>query len=584
MTTNLDFLQLRGADVACKWTQMARQMFGAYVYRAVMLLALSLQTGCGSGGDGDAVSSTPRPSATPTGRETVVSGKITFDRVPHNQNNGLNYGATRQDPARGVTVELVDPANAVLASGVTDNTGDYSLTVAEGQNVRLRVRAELLASGLPSWDVVVVDNTAGDALYVVEGPAEVTAGANETRNLLAESGWGGGSYTTDRSAAPFAILDSVYDAVQKVLAEDATLQFPPLTIHWSENNRPVSGDLARGEITTSFYTRRNQDSQIYLLGAQNQDTDEYDTHVVIHEWGHYFEDRFARSDSVGGPHSGGDRLDLRVAFSEGFGYALAGMVTDNPITRDSGGARQASGFQIDVEDDNFATNLSGNLNPGWYSEGSVQLILYDIYDSNSDGVDTVSLGFGAILDALRGDFATDTAVTSIYSFVEALQAGEPASAAAIDRLLEAKDIVGVGNDQYGTTETNNARNANDVLPIYTPIATNGVPQVVCSIGGNAAGVSQFGVFNKLSNRRLLRFTVDTAGTYRMSVTGTEDPDIALFQGEFLAVSQNEGNDAITRALTPGEYVLEVYDYANLRPEDTPHDAGRYCLTVTVSQV
>lgn len=566
-----------------QWTHNASRTTGASVRRVALLLALSALTGCGGGGSGFSTPQ-PNPNPPPTGSNTVVSGKITFDRVPHRLNNGLNYNATSQEPARGVTVQLLDPADAVLASGVTDENGDYSLTVAEGQNVRLRVRAEMLATGAPQWNFEVVDNTAGDALYVVEGPAQVTAGANETRNLLAESGWGGSSYNADRSAAPFAILDSVYDAVFKVLAEDPTIIFPPLTLHWSENNRPLSGDRSRGEITTSFYTRDNSGSKIYLLGAANQDTDEYDTHVVIHEWGHYFEDRFSRSDSVGGPHSGGDRLDLRVAFGEGFGYALAGMVTDNPITRDSGGANQAAGFQIDVEDDNLSTNFSGNLNPGWYSEGSVQLILYDIYDSNSDGIDTVSLGFGPIIDTLRGSFATDTAVSSIYAFIEALQASEPASAAAIDSLLEAKDIVAVNNDKYGSAETNNAGNLNDVLPIYTPIATDGTPQVVCSIGGNAVGTTQFGLFNKLSNRRLLRFTVNAAGTYQMAVTGGQDPDIFLFQGELLAFSREFGNDAIIRNLTPGDYVLEVYDFANLDPEEVPHKAGRYCLTVTVSAV
>ncbi|MFK7887089.1 MAG: hypothetical protein AB8G16_09530 [Gammaproteobacteria bacterium] len=557
----------------------------ALVRCAALVFAVGALTACGGGG-GDTGTSTPTPqpptNPPPTG-DTVVSGKITFDRVPHNANNGLNYAGITQDPARGVTVEILNAADAILASDTTDENGDYSMTVGQGQDVRLRVRAELLASGTPAWDFSVVDNTAADALYVIEGPSQLTDGDTQTRNLLAESGWGGSAYTTDRAAGPFAILDSVYDAVSKVIAEDASIVFPPLTIHWSENNRPQDGNPSDGDIVTSFYTRDAQgNSEIFLLGAANQDTDEYDTHVVIHEWGHYFEDRFSRSDSVGGPHSGGDRLDLRVAFSEGFGYALAGMVTDNPITRDSGGANQASGFQIDVEDDNPGTNFSGNLNPGWYSEGSVQLILYDIYDSNSDGIDSVSLGFGPILDTLRGSFATDTAVASIFSFVEALQANQAASASAIDDLLEAKDIVGSGNDRYGSTETNNAGNANDVLPVFTSIATDGTPQTVCSIGGT--GFGQFGEFNKLSNRRLLRFNVTTPGRYRMAVTGAQDPDIVLFQGDFLAVAQTAGNDAIERDLSAGEHVLEVYDYANLRPDDAPHAAGRYCLTVTVSAI
>ncbi|MFK8016055.1 MAG: hypothetical protein AB8G17_11520 [Gammaproteobacteria bacterium] len=533
---------------------------------------------CGGGGGGG---STPAPvTPPPASGDTTISGKISFERVPHTFSNGLNYNATTSEPAREVVVELVDAAGAVVAEGQTDANGDYSLTVSSGQTLRLRARAQMVATGTPAWNFRVVDNTANNALYVVEGPASVAEGDTQTRSLLAESGWGGNGYTSDRAAGPFAILDSVYQAYNKVLDVEPQAVFPDLNLHWSENNRPVDGDISAGEITTSFYTRDAQgNSAIFLLGAANSDTDEYDGHVVIHEWGHYFEDRFSRSDSVGGPHSGGDRLDLRVAFSEGYGYALAGMVTDDPITRDSGGFNQGGGFSIDVEDDNFATNPSGNRNPGWFSEGSVQLILYDLYDSDADGIDTVALGFGPIHDVLTGDFSNDTAVTSIFSFAEYMRAAQPADVAGINSLLEAKNIVGAGNDRYGSSETNNAGNANDVLPVFTPLPTDGSPVVVCSLG-----VNEFGTFNKLSNRRLLRFTLGSAGRYRIAVSGAADPDIALFQGDFLAVAQLAGNDAIERDLAAGEYVVEVYEFANVRPDQAATASGRECLTVSLTAI
>ena len=569
---------------------LPRQMDRAGRRGALLAVALFALAGCGGGGGGgDTPAPTPNPTPTPTG-DTVISGKVTFDRVPHNANNGLDYDNTRADPVRGVTVQALSASGAVLATTETDENGDYSVTVDEGTQVRMRVRAELVQSGTPSWNFIVVDNTANDALYVLDGALTAAAGETQTRDLLAASGWGGSSYTGERAAAPFAILDSVYEAVTDVLAVDGTLQFPQLTLHWSENNRPQSGDPSNGDITTSFYTRDNQgNSEIFLLGAANVDTDEYDRHVVIHEWGHYFEDRFSRSDSMGGPHSGGDRLDPRIAFSEGFGYALAGMVTDDPRASDSLGSGQAVGFAIDVETDNLTANPGGNLNPGWFSEGSIWLILYDLYDANADAVDTVSLGLGPIIEALRSTaFADGSAATTIFSFADALRTQQPSATTGLDALLNAKDIVGSGNDRYGSAETNDASDTRglpitfdpaDILPVYTSIAPDGTPQVVCSNGGELS--TDFGVFNKLANRQLLRFTVASAGRYRMSVTGTQDPDIALFQGDFLAVAQTLGNDSIDRDLTPGEYLLEVYDYANLRPDDAPHAPGRYCLTVTV---
>src|SRR5690606_40072898 len=48
---------------------------------------------------------------------------------------------------------------------------------------------------------------------------------------------------------------------------------------------------------------------IYLLGAENVDTDEFDTHVILHEWAHYFEKALSRTDTIGGMHQYADYLD-----------------------------------------------------------------------------------------------------------------------------------------------------------------------------------------------------------------------------------------------------------------------------------
>ena len=103
--------------------------------------------------------------------------------------------------------------------------------------------------------------------------------------------------------------------------------------------------------------------------------DEFDEHLIVHEWGHYFEDNFSRSDSIGGTHFLGDRLDARLAFGEGFATALAGMALDNPFYCDvfwSGGT--LSGFDLRLENESTATNA------GWYSEVSIFKMLYDFWD------------------------------------------------------------------------------------------------------------------------------------------------------------------------------------------------------------
>jgi hypothetical protein len=122
-----------------------------------------------------------------------------------------------------------------------------------------------------------------------------------------------------------------------------------------------------GEIKTSHYS----DNQLYILGKENVDTDEYDDHVVAHEWGHYFESRFSRSDSLGDDHSIGDKLDPRVAFGEGLGNAISGMVTDDIHYVDTNGNLQGVvGVYMDL-----SSSSGDTVSVGWFSEDSVQYIL-----------------------------------------------------------------------------------------------------------------------------------------------------------------------------------------------------------------
>ena len=191
--------------------------------------------------------------------------------------------------------------------------GSEPFYVIASEDVALRVRAEMLRVGAPGWDFRVLDNVNGDALYTLAGMTFNTGAADLTRNLHAESGWTGSGYGATRSAAPFAVLDVVYDAVQLVLSAAPDTVFPPLRLHWSAQNVPVTG-TGVGEIGSSKY---RLGAGIFLLGSANQDTDEYDRHVIAHEFGHYLEHRFSRSDSIGGPHTLTDQLDMRLAFGEG---------------------------------------------------------------------------------------------------------------------------------------------------------------------------------------------------------------------------------------------------------------------------
>ncbi len=362
-----------------------------------------------------------------------------------------------------MVVELIckaDTGDEVISTTVTDNSGGYSLSAPSNitPSVFVRVKAQMLSTATPSYNFTVVDNTQSQALYVMDS-ATFNIGSADILNkdLHAQSGWTGSAYIDDdRVAAPFAILDSVRVAMNKVIQVDSSVVFPALKLNWSVLNTTATGSLGAGEITSSHYNG----ADIYILGAADNDTDEYDDHVIIHEWGHYFEDKLSRIDSVGGEHALSDILDIRVAFSEGFGNAYSAIASGDAIYRDSTGGSQASGYGLDLEN-NSCTNA------GWYSECSVQSILYDLFDASNDGADAVSLGFLPIYNVLINEQKNTTALTSIFSFIKPLKDASSTSVSnAIDTLVSGQSI-DVITDIYGDSELTNNPGSVNQLPIFT---------------------------------------------------------------------------------------------------------------------
>ena len=494
------------------------------------------------------------------GPPVTISGTAEYEFVPTNNNcQGLAFPSTQPRPIRGATVQALRASdNALLAQTTTDDSGAYSLTVESLVNVYLRVRAELKRGGSPAWDVEVRDNTSDVGLalylrpiYVLDTSVFSSGVGDQVVPILAETGWDSSSlsYTGVRAAAPFSILDVIYDSMQLVLTANSTAQFPSLDAYWSVNNTTTQGgnpadNIDSGEIGGSFYTRIQDvdDANItypslFLVGMEDDDTEEFDDHVIAHEWGHYFEDNFSRSDSIGGPHALGERLDPRLAFGEGWGTAFSGMSTGSPIYCDTGGSNQAFGFGVNIESPNI---LQTGI-PGWYNETTVLALLYDLWDTNAElgGVDNDSIGFAPIYDAMTNEQRTTGAFTSVFSFMTELKNNNPGDTAFIDALLMDSGIT-TNLDIFGSNETNDSDPAffiNDVIPVYTQL-TIGNTVNVCSN-------SQFDNErdgNNLSERQLLRFNVPVAGPYNFEIITSNPPEIPPVGFNCTAVSQNDPDD------------------------------------------
>ncbi|MGF1545183.1 MAG: hypothetical protein ACFB00_11900 [Parvularculaceae bacterium] len=474
---------------------------------------------------------TPTPTPPPaTGTAVTIDGVVTFDLVPAATSPvSLNYDVIQRAPSRSVVVEALDATGAVVASDITDVNGFYALTVTPNTDVQIRVRANMRSEdgATESFAVSVRDNTSNNAEYALIGALASSGADNSTRDLTALSGWDGTSYAGERAAGPFAVLDAIFETVAPIVAVDPDVDFPEMQVLWSPDNRPSDGDIADGDVTTSFFTSNGFAlPTIVLLGAENVDTDEYDRHIVVHEFGHYIEDQLSRSDSTGGPHTLDIRLDPRLAFSEGFANALSGLILNDPVYRDTSGPGQANGFSFSVEDNAIAP---GNV--GWFSEGSTQSIVFDVGDAVDDGVDTLDGGIGLVYAALTSPaYSQGDAFTTIYAFADALRVvGAPD--AAVDALLGGQAISGTG--PFGEGETNNG-GVPVVLPVYRTPIVGGAPEEVCNVDDGRTGVpASFGDFASLGLNAFARFTTPAAGAFTITAQRTSgaspvDPDFIIF--------------------------------------------------------
>jgi hypothetical protein len=564
--------QTAGPAVTLATTNTATTSFTAPAVAAATPLTFSLVVtdNMGAASTADTVTVTVNPPTPGT-----ITGAVRFMRIP-TSNNGLNYAGQQLAPARGVVVQAVNATtDVVITSGETSVNGTYVLQVPANQPVRVIVYAQMLRQdpqALPHWNFQVTDSQNGDATYFYDDGVVLDTSAPVNHDIGIASGYDSvGTANGARDSAPFAILDTVYKAKQLILGVQPTADFPALYLDWSVLN-PGSN---------TFF----QNDTIVISGDDAEDTDEFDEHVLAHEFGHYIEANFSRGDSLGGSHALGDQLDIRVAFSEGFGYAFSAMVLNDPVVRDTyvgtGNVcpNNQCTFGFNVEDnpsENPAQAVPAGNVACYCSESSVWSLLWDVYDSAADGADNVALGFGPMWTVLINEERTAHAFTSLFTFMSALKNRNPGSANALSTLIDSQNTNGGAIEPYASNETYfpppSPQGA--ILPIYTNITVGGSPVVV-------SVVDDHGTENKLGNTRFLKFTLLQPTTISILANSTGgDADFFVYRdGVFVDEGFSFDNpEQITITSAPaGDYVLEVNEYSNI----TGNGTGDFDITVQV---
>lgn len=572
--TNYSWTQLSGTHVVLSSAITSRPNFIAPLNTGALVFSLEVSDNNGQA----SAASTVTITVSPLTSGDTITGIVQFERVPFSTSApfGLDYAHPVLRPSRGVRLQAYDTVTSkVLTGGVTDASGRYQLVVPANSNMRISVIASLQrdsTQALPRWDVSVQDDMPFGTTYSYGSPQFNSSIG--TQNITIPTGISPsgdattGSPTHARWSGPFAILDTIYTAMQTITAVAPDTTFPPLIVNWNDR-------------TTGTFFSPSSAPYISLLADLTEDADEFDEHTVAHEYGHYIEFSFSRADNIGGSHALGDRLDPRVAFGEGFGYAFAGMVLNDPVVHDSyvdvGGIQKSAVFDME-------TNPPGAQGAGagcWCSESSVYSILWDIYDNVPDANDNVALGFAPVWDILTSAQRTTPSVTSIFSFIAALVAARPADAPGINALVAAQNINPSGIDAFATSETNAPFPG--MLPLFPSIAANGNAVVVRSLDDG-------GHYNKAGNSSFLRFTPSSSGLVRISVTTSNpaadaDSDFIVYRSGVRILTAVDG---LTRtqqgnllADPNSTYIIEAYDCAN-GCSGTFGTPGDYDLTVTAT--
>ncbi|MCB1317800.1 MAG: hypothetical protein KDK27_17665, partial [Leptospiraceae bacterium] len=466
------------------------------------------------------------------------------------------------------------------SSTVTDESGLYSFNGDVNGMFKVRALAEMKQSGTQSYHFQVKNIATGKpgSTFALQSSQAYISGSctsgNCTLNLTA--------LHSNRSNGPFAILDGVKYALDSVLALDSSIQLPELHLRWSSSNS--SGSY----FTRSTTTCGSVANCIAIKGASS-DSDEFDWHVITHEFTHYLEANLARSDSIGGPHTENDLLDPRVAYGEGLANAIGAIFLDDPVYIDTA---NGGGFSFDMENGTHTLK-------GYYSESSVQSIIWDLYDSNNEGLDNLTLGLMPIWSAMRSLKTTDE-ITYLHPFVSALKVGRPGDTGSINAILSMENVATDANGEsdvsadvdsaytaLGVTGHNCAGSTMEYA--YNPILENVSGSGSSVYSGTHKGSQLCGAvapgLNKLFGSQFIRVTPDYSGVMQITVTDTDtndfdDPDVFVYQaGDLKGSAATDGGETLNVIVDAGKvYIVEIRTFDNCMAYILQTGSSYYCTS------
>lgn len=379
------------------------------------LLAISSLISCGQKSKSNSDSSVTTLEEPYCSDVTIVSGGVSLTGTAHYQYYKGVYEITRaglvkdsnnepfSNPIRRAEVRVFNSNGSIVQCGETDDSGGISLAIPSPLSPEIYTVAVNSRGNNNYVKASVLDKVNTKSLYSVKATISVSPDttAMTIPDLVASATdtlEGGAFHIYDRILQVNDYLRNHTTDSQCTLCEGFTVA-PKVTVFWAKGFNPSA---YFGETSPlSFYDvsgSLDATPSLYILGGSNgdvlvSDTDHFDESVIIHEYGHFLENTYWRSDSPGGYHNGNMIIDPRLAFSEGFSNFLPSAVLGRSSYIDTIGSPDGAtdiGVYLNLEEE---TGLSSSgvrdkiitksqVGEGIYREISVSRAFYDYIDTS----------------------------------------------------------------------------------------------------------------------------------------------------------------------------------------------------------
>jgi len=295
--------------------------------------------GGGGGGSANVASESAYCSSVRTYSPAVtVTGTAVYYYRPIHATSHVLSGNPVSDTIAAAEVVVTDSAGNEVQCSSVDGSGNISLSLpktAGTYTVKINSRANNSLLKASVLDDINANNPYSisktitlDGTSTSQALGQVTAYARQSESAAIEG-------------AAFNILKQLYKTNDYIRTKinDTSWVAEKVTAYWKAGFNPYSY-FGYPSTLLSFYAAGER--KLYILGGKDgnvktSDTDHFDNSVIIHEYGHFLEDVYGKSDSPGGSHNGNMIIDARLAWSEGWANFLQAAVLGTKNYADTAG-------------------------------------------------------------------------------------------------------------------------------------------------------------------------------------------------------------------------------------------------------